>query len=297
MKREWKLGFNTFWWEGLDKLGKLRDCIKSLVEIGYDAVEFKLDSFGTEEPRKAVVRATQEAKKAGLVVSNLVILRAIGVPETAHKNVEDVINAIRICGEAGIEVLNMVTGGPTRIPTSSSDEWWEMPQTRIHPDTWDTLIRSLETLTKVADEEKVDLALEACMGNIVHDLGTMLALFKKYDHPRLMVTFDPSHYVLAGQDIGLAIRTLGNKIRHVHLKDAAGRVGEMGSGFIFPFLGEGMTDWSLFFEALKDINYNKVVSIEFEAFRFMEVVWKRDPVPAARLSKIAADGLIKKYAK
>ena len=61
------------------------------------------------------------------------------------------------------------------------------------------------------------------MGNIVHDFGTMLALFKKFDHPRLMVTFDPSHYVLAGQDIGLAIRTLGTKIRHVHFKDAAGR--------------------------------------------------------------------------
>lgn len=297
MKVKWKLGFNTFWWENLDKLGKLRDCIKSLVEIGYDAVEFKLDSFGTEEPGKAVIRAAQEARKAGLIVSNLVILRGIGVPETCQKNVADVSNAIRICGEAGIEVLNMVTGGPARVPTCSPDEWWEMPQTRIHPHTWDTLVRSLEKLTKVADAEKVDLALEACIGNIVNDLGTMLALFRKYDHPRLMVTFDPSHYVLAGQDIGLAIRTLGNKIRHVHLKDAAGRVGEMGSGFIFPFPGEGMTDWHIFFEALKDINYNKVVSIEFEAFRFMEVVWERDPVQAARLSKTAADGLIKKYVK
>ena len=38
-------------------------------------------------------------------------------------------------------------------------------------------------------------------------------------------------------------------------------------------------------------------SIEFEAFRFMEVVWKRDPVPPARLSKLAADAIIKKYAK
>ena len=297
MKKEWKLGFNTFWWEGLDKLGKLRDCIKSLVEIGYDAIEFKLDSFGTEEPRKAVVRAAQEARKAGLIVSNLVILRGIGAPETSHKSIADVSDAIHICGEAGIGVLNMVTGGPARVPTCSPDEWWEMPQTRIHPATWDTLVQSLDLLTQVAEKEKVDIALEACMGNIVHDLGTMLALFKKFDHPRLKVTFDPSHYVLAGQDIGLAIRMLGAKIRHVHFKDAAGRIGEMGSGFIFPFLGEGMTDWHLFFEALRDINYSGVVSIEFEAFRFMEVVWKCDPVPPARLSKLAADAIIKKYAK
>ena len=64
MKKEWKLGFNTFWWEGLDKLGKLRDCIKSLVEIGYDAVEFKIDSFGTENPRKAVIRAATRSPQS-----------------------------------------------------------------------------------------------------------------------------------------------------------------------------------------------------------------------------------------
>ena len=147
MKKEWKLGFNTFWWEGLDKPEKLKNCIDSLVEIGYDAVEFKIDLFGKENPKKAVVQAAKEARKANLIVSNLVILRGIGVPETCQKNVADVSEAIRICGAAGIGVLNMVTGGPARVPTCSPDEWWEMPQTRLHPSTWDTLIKSLESLT------------------------------------------------------------------------------------------------------------------------------------------------------
>ena len=69
----------------------------------------------------------------------------------------------------------------------------------------------------------------------------------------------------------------------------------MGKDFIFPFLGEGNTDWKAFFEALSEVNYEGVLSIEYESFRFANIVLKGDVLPAARLSKVAADALIESY--
>jgi sugar phosphate isomerase/epimerase len=43
---------------------------------------------------------------------------------------------------------------------------------------------------------------------------------------------------------------LGEKIRHVHVKDVFGRAGVFGETFSFPFLGEGVIDWVAFFGAL-----------------------------------------------
>jgi len=294
-KAPWKLGFNTFWWEGLEREAALRACLDALVEIGYEAVEFKVDSFGLHPARAAIVRAAHAARKAGLTVSNLVILRTLAQPEKRERSVADVSEAIRICAAAEIGVLNFTSGGPAQVPRGSPDDWW-MPPTQPDPAAFDTLTRSLEPLTEVAEAEGIDLALEACIGNLVCDFGTTLELLARCAHPRLNLTFDPSHYVLAGQDVGLAVRRLGRRIRHVHFKDAIGHAGALGRDFIFPILGEGGTDWAAFFAALRGVGYGGVLSVEFESFRFMSVVFKRDPVAAARLSKTAADAVLASYA-
>jgi sugar phosphate isomerase/epimerase len=281
----WKLGFNTFWWTGLERESAARACADALVEIGYEAVEFKVDSFGPHPAKNAIVQGCHIAREAGLAVSNLVILRGF-TNENAPKAVADTIEAIRICAAAGVEKLNFVSGGPKQQQAYPEDEWWQVP-THVDPASWDNLQRSLEALLKVAEAEKVDLVLEACQGHLVEDLGTSLEVLARCDHPRMNFTFDPSHYVLQGLDIGVAIRRLGSRIKHVHFKDAVGRKGPMGTSFLFPFLGEGATDWPVFFGALKDIGYKGIISVEFESFRFMDLVYHNDPVPPARLSKLA----------
>jgi len=291
---EWKIGFNTFWWEGLDRHDSLQGCVDSLVEIGYDAVEFKVDSFGPHPNKQAIVAGAKAAREAGLIVSNLVILRGLSQADAADKSVADIAEAIRICAEAEIGVLNFATGGAAQVPAYPEDQWWQVP-TRTDPKAWDTLTGSLEALVEIAETEGVDLAIEPCVGNLVYDFGTALEMLARCDHPRLRLTFDPSHFVLAGQDLDLAIRRFGDRIRHVHMKDAVGSTGLSGKGWLFPILGEGVTDWPVFFNALRDIGYNGVLSIEFESFRFMDDVWQCDPVAPAKILKLAADGVIKQY--
>ena len=71
-----KFGFNSFWWEKLHTPDDVSSCVEALAEIGYKAVEFKAASFdpgrSLEDQFKGAVEA---AGKAGLAVSNFVILR------------------------------------------------------------------------------------------------------------------------------------------------------------------------------------------------------------------------------
>ena len=130
----------------------------------------------------------------------------------------------------------------------------------------------------------VDLAVEPIVGTLVHDLYSFQELFARFDHPRLGITMDPSHLLLHRNDIPYAIERLGNKIRHVHMKDAVGRPGEIGIDFMFPSLGAGGVDWKGFFRALDRIGYTGAVCGEYEQFKYMSHVRGNDPRYAAKIT-------------
>ena len=137
---------------------------------------------------------------------------------------------------------------------------------------------------KVAAECKVYLVVEAVVGQMAHDYYSTLELMRRFDSQYLALTLDPSHYLLHRNDIPWAIRQWGDKIKHVHLKDAVGHPGEFGIDFLFPILAEGAINWGQFFEALMDVNYQGVISAEFESFKYMDEVLDNDPFRAAELT-------------
>jgi sugar phosphate isomerase/epimerase len=54
--------------------------------------------------------------------------------------------------------------------------------------------------------------------------------------------------------------------------------------FVFPLLGEGKVDWRAFKQALIDIGYKGVMSVEFESFSCLEKVLDGNMEEAARIS-------------
>jgi len=50
-------------------------------------------------------------------------------------------------------------------------------------------------------------------------------LLHRFDSEFLAVNMDPSNFRLYDNDVPWAVRRLGSKIRHVHLKDVVGRPG------------------------------------------------------------------------
>ena len=276
-----RISFVAFWFEGLDSEGKVHDALRTLGQLGYTGVDWKNTCFDPDQDMAfQLKRAKRIADDMGLATCSGVILGNM-MDENREALLQRLTAWIRACAEAGIPNVNTAPGGA--------------PDT---PESWGRLTDFLERAMKVCDECGVDIALESVVGNIVHDYPTTQKMFSLYDHDRLRLTLDPSHYHLYKSDIPAAVRALGKKkIAHVHVKDAIGDVagGVFPKEWIFPLLGEGNIDWNAFFGALDDIGYDGHMAIEFEAWRYMDQVLGGSVRDAARLSMASMNALIAGY--
>jgi sugar phosphate isomerase/epimerase len=118
--------------------------------------------------------------------------------------------------------------------------------------------------------EVADLLAEQNVG-LVMETGQepaeeLLAFMHDLKRPNVFINFDPANMILygAGEPIP-AIKTLGQFIRHVHVKDANGSA-KPGQdwGEEVPF-GTGQVGPKRFLQALHDVNYTGPLCIEREA--------------------------------
>jgi len=275
-----QFGFNAFWWETLHSEDQMKGCADYIASLGYKFVEFKRLSFKQDNIAEQFKLAVKAAEAAGIKVSNFVVLR--GFTTGDRKMIDDVIETVRACSEAGANVLNTVCGGLPAPTAGAAEDWW-LPGQAEHKSGWDNVAKALEEICKVADECGVDLAIEPIAGSLVHDFYSFQELFSRFDHKRLGVTMDPSHFLLHRNDIPYAIERLGDKIKQVHMKDAVGKPGAFGLDFLFPTLGAGAIDWKAFFAALDKIDYKGAISGEYEQFKYMAQVRDNDPKYAAKI--------------
>jgi L-ribulose-5-phosphate 3-epimerase len=94
----------------------------------------------------------------------------------------------------------------------------------------------------------------------------LLAFMHDLKRPNVAINFDPANMILygAGEPIA-AIKTLGQFIRHVHVKDAtASNKPGVDWGAEVPF-GTGQVGAKRFLQALKEVNYAGPLCIEREA--------------------------------
>ncbi len=254
---------------------------QSLAKLGYDGVEWTMNHFNprtkTEKELKNLVRITKEN---GLEVSEVVVQQDVICLD--EKEREDRINLVIECIQAaaktGVSTLNLFTG-PAPWNPSAPRVGKEITEGKA----WQMVYNAYDRFVKEAEENKVNLAVEGVWGMLCHDYYTTKLLIEHYDSEYLGVNLDPSHDTLYGNyDIGWIVKQWGDKIKHIHLKDAVG-ISEMGK-FIFPLLGEGNVDWKEFFTALDEINYQGFMSVEFESFTYYEKILKGDINKAAEIS-------------
>jgi sugar phosphate isomerase/epimerase len=269
-----QFGFNAFWWEQLHTEEQIQSCVQFLAKVGYKYVEFKRDSFSQKNLGAEFKMAVEAAGKAGLKVSNFVVLR--DPVNGGQKAVEDVIETIEACSQAGVGILNSLWGGSLETIAGAPEDWW-MPAQANQKKGFDLLIPALEKICAAAKKNNVTMAFETIAGTLVHDYYSIQEVFRRFDHPNLCVTMDPSHLLIHRNDIPYAVRELGKKIKHVHLKDAVGKIGVFDLDFMFLSPGVGAIDWVAFFKALDDINYQGALSVEYEQFKYAGQVRKNDP--------------------
>ena len=178
--------------------------------------------------------------------------------------------------------------GVATVGTMTGPAPWDEAAPRIGRDisesaAWEQVFEAYEAFTVAARRANVTISSEGVFGMLAHDFYTHTFLLDRLDPAIHKVNLDPSHGILYGNlDVGWVIRQFGDRIAHVHLKDAVG-IPQTGQ-FLFPLLGEGRVDWQAFFPALAEIGYTGFCSVEFESFTYYRRVLKEDPEAAARIS-------------
>ncbi len=133
-------------------------------------------------------------------------------------------------------------------------------------------------IMKVFKDNGIRFALEVHPSEIAFDYYTTQRILDKFaDCPEFGINFDPSHLLWQGITPHLFLRDFGERIYHVHMKDAAvtldGRTGILGShidfgssrrGWNFRSLGHGDVNFEEIIRTLNEINYQGPLSVEWE---------------------------------
>ena len=235
---------------------------------------------------KDVVRISKEH---GLEVTEVVVQKDLVMLDEKERqaNIDYVLKCIEVYGQAGIPVINLFTGPRPWIENAIL-----VGKDLSESQAWDMVFEAFDQFVPAAEKQGIALAVEGVWGHVCRDFYTTQFLINRYNSPILGVNYDPSHDILNGNtDVAWAIKQWGKeRIKHVHLKDAAGwyckdTVGVMkDTRFVFPLLGEGKIDWKAFIAAMDEIGYEGGMVVEFESFDYLAKILDGDIHKAAQIS-------------
>jgi len=236
--------------------------VESLLGAGYDGVEWTM-AHADDLREPAVALACQQDLVTG-----------------GEAALATTLQAIEKAAATGIALVNVLTG---------PNLWEDGAAPRDDEEAWSIALKALDRACEHGAEHGVAVGLEPCWGTLAHDAATAERVL---DSVPVSITFDPSHFVMSGDDIPGLARRWGERIVHVHLKDAFGRPGIDGEDFIFCMLGEGGVPWPELFDALDEVGFAGAMSVEFEAYRYYEQILGGDPGRAAVLAREQVDALL-----
>ncbi|MFM9108912.1 MAG: sugar phosphate isomerase/epimerase family protein [Chloroflexota bacterium] len=221
----------------------------------------------------------------GLRLSALNISAFTMHPRVGDAHARLVRDTMRLAGLLELDRVIVQSGVPGDAPGAAIPNWVVYPWP---PDTADVVKRQWEAgialwtdLAATGRQEGVTrLCFEMHPLNLVHNPPTLLHL-REAVGPAIGANFDPSHLMWIGCDIPACIRMLRGAVYHVHIKDVRmmsqnlATVGVLDSRpwasfrerpwtFCTPGFGHDAIWWRQFFEALSDIGYDDVASIENE---------------------------------
>jgi len=260
MENEWPLSYIIYqaFFRGRDFKKSCEEAFEALSKVGYKGVEIPdLFPFRTVVELKDFVNL---AKKYGLEISEAKHARDFVQRDERLRKVmiNDTKSKMELASEAGIGIVQVFTGPWLPKPLVLGKDIKE-------GEAWSYVTEAFDELVDTAEKLKLYLAVEPVYGMVVRDYYTLKELLNNYDSKYLVVNMDPAHCHLYRNDIPWVVRRLGDKIKHVHIHDTAGRPGVNGEEFLWTLLGEGSVDWKGFFDALRDIKYKGFLSVECES--------------------------------
>lgn len=239
-----KFGVNTFIWsERFDRthIGLL----ESIARAGFNGIELPLIA---EHPtaddviRRALQDHDLECTFASIVPPGLNTIS--DDPEIRERTRLHWLDCIRVASEMGGQIIC----GPLYSPVGY------LPGRRRTAEEWKWAVDCFQQLGPALEQHGVTLALEPLNRYETYFLNTTadsVFLCRDIAHPRVGLLFDTYHANIEEKSLADAIRGAGSHLAHFH--SCANDRGIPGTGHI---------DWPPLFEALRDIGYQRWLTIE-----------------------------------
>jgi len=233
-----------------------------LAEHGYRAIDISLElappfipppkphmSSAVDAGRRRAVRSY--AQQTGIAIGALNAHTNVihGEPAVRQENVEFIRGALHLA--ADMEVPYVISGCGVKLFYGWESTYWE----------W--CLEAMRDLAEEAERLDVKILIEAASpyGSLVYNLARLQRLLSTEGLETLGVLFDPAHYHVRGDSVLDAFLALGDKVKHMHAKDARGDRENFG----FPPLGEGEIDFKGLIKAMVAHGFDGYISVEYEA--------------------------------
>ncbi len=262
---KYKLGFitNILYQNGVTNIG---DVVDIAIDLGFDCLD---------------VGPTYSVEQLGLIVK-----RGIGIcaltycrnlliddKEQADGYRRDIEERIRIAGSLGIPIVTVSAGYYN--PIEKAEIYDEYEAIRPLPErSADPFFKAYTPLVKLAEKEKVRIAVENCpqMGNWAISPYLWKIMFKVIDSNSFGLAYDPSHMVWQFMDPYSPILDFKDRLFHIHAKDTEilpQVLKEKGTLTDFTWWrhrlpGWGSIDWRKILSLLMEVQYAGSISIEHE---------------------------------
>ena len=221
------------------------DLIKKVADMGYDGVEIPFNDLSVLDP--AATRQAREKAGVGLT-SCCVMMEASNPcsPKAAVRKaaVERLKMLVDITAEMGGDAAAGPLYSPVRYLTGKGPT----------ADEWKGCAEVLRAAAEHAEKAKINLAIEPLNRfetYVINTVADAARMCKDVGHPRLKVQVDTFHCHIEEKDTAAAIRACGSLVGHFHASES-----DRGTP------GTGQVAWRESFAALKDIGYDRWVTIE-----------------------------------
>jgi len=219
--------------------------IRQAANVGFDGID--LGYYWGEDKAAEFAEAKKVADGEGIAIANYIVGNNFGnaiAEGRIEKEIEIVKNALNEAAEFGCKNLRVFAGG------YGLD--WNTYSSQIA----DAFAACLET----AEKNNVVMALED-HGGLSKDSSEQLYYINKLNSPFLRATADIGNFWLPGGELPIVgVSAVAEYTVMVHVKDYV----FVNNKQVACPTGEGVIDFKSCFRALKDVNYDGWLSLEYE---------------------------------
>jgi D-psicose/D-tagatose/L-ribulose 3-epimerase len=273
-----KLGIHSFVWTGGQTQDGLEEAIEKSAEAGYRLIEFaylRPEKFDLDRlARKAQALDLEIAVTMGLPLSADVSSEDPAVVKAGEEMLANAVKAVRDIGGGKL-------GG---ILYSAHTKYFTLPTDRGRKNAIAAVARTAD----IAKSAGIDLVLEIVNrfeSNLLNTAAQGLDFIAATGSDHVRLHLDTFHMNIEEANPAAAIRLAGDRIGYFH-------IGESNRGY----LGDGVIDFDLIFDALLDIGYSRDITFESfssaivdEALSLACGIWRdtwTDNRPLARHAKV-----------